>query len=191
MSNTIQRKAGRDQTSFPQASTRLQDSFLHPHSCSQCKATTTSPREWFPMALGKHPGPTAFLSTSAAPRIPATALTSAFETFLTSPWACATLSNFLRTPFHSLQALVFLRPQANHTEQHQGQSESKISRCIHTCTQPLSMHRKRHKGINSSQYLPPVGKERKDNISEGDETFQEKAVYFYVLVKSIGNDFSG
>lgn len=62
---------------------------------------------------------------------------------------------------------------------------------VYTHAHSLSMHRKRHKGINSSQRFPPVAKERKGNISEGDEMFQEKAIYFYVPVKSIGNDFSG
>lgn len=41
------------------------------------------------------------------------------------------------------------------------------------------------------QIITVVAKERKRNIQKGDEMFQEKAIYFYVLVKSIGNDFSG
>lgn len=64
----------------------------------------------------------------------------------------------------------------------------------HTYTQlgpEISVFRKRHEGTNYHSALSLVAKERKRNIEKGDEMFKEKAIYFYVLVKSIGNDFSG
>lgn len=64
----------------------------------------------------------------------------------------------------------------------------------HTHTQSgpeINVCRKRHEGTNYHSALSVAAKERKRNIQKDDEMFQEKAIYFYVLVKSIGNDFSG